>query len=103
MILHLGAPRQLLRTLQRVEKPLNVPLEPGFKDSKTLFPQCFGLGLAVLDSFLICRPARERLFQQADPETEVGLLRCGTMTPAIGQQEAKDRGFLEEALTCPGG
>jgi hypothetical protein len=23
-------------------------------DSKTLFPQCFGLGLAVLDSLLIC-------------------------------------------------
>jgi hypothetical protein len=29
--------------------------ELGLKDS---FPQCFGLGLAVLNSFLICRPAR---------------------------------------------
>ncbi len=37
-------------------------------------------------------------------ETEVGLPRRGTMTtPAIGQQEAKNRGFLEEALARPGG
>ena len=35
------------------------------KDSKTLFPRCFSLGLVVLDSFLICRAARWRLFQQA--------------------------------------
>jgi hypothetical protein len=37
-------------------------------------------------------------------ETEVGLPRRGTMTtPAIGQQEANNRGFLEEALARPGG
>jgi hypothetical protein len=28
------------------------------KESKTLLLQCIGLGLAVLNSFLICRPAR---------------------------------------------
>jgi hypothetical protein len=36
--------------------------DQGLKDP---FTQCFGLGLAVLDSLLICQPARERLFQQA--------------------------------------
>jgi len=38
-----------------------------------------------------------------DAETEVELPRRGTMRLAIGQQEAKDRGFLEEALARPGG
>jgi hypothetical protein len=55
------------------------------------------------DPEIVSRRVSIRLEFREDPETEVGLLRCGTMTPAIGQQEAKRRGFLEEALTCPGG
>jgi hypothetical protein len=36
--------------------------------------------------------------------TDVGRPRRGTITPAIGkQEEAKDVGFLEEALARPGG
>jgi hypothetical protein len=34
---------------------------------------------------------------------EVRLPRRGIMTPPIGYKEAKDRGFLEEALAHPGG
>jgi hypothetical protein len=56
---------------------------------------------AVAD--IVSRRVTIRPELREDPETEVRLLRCGTMTPAIGQQEAKNRGFLEEALTCPGG
>ena len=38
------------------------------------------------------------------PETEVELPRRGTMRLAIGRlEEAKDRGFLEEAPARPGG
>jgi hypothetical protein len=36
-------------------------------------------------------------------KAEVGLPRRGTMMPAIGQEEAKDSGFLEEAPARPGG
>jgi hypothetical protein len=42
-----------------------MPLWSPDQGLKGPFTQCFGLGLAVLDSFLICRPVRERLFQQA--------------------------------------
>jgi hypothetical protein len=34
---------------------------------------------------------------------EVRLARRGTMMQAIGQEEAKDRRFLEEATARPGG
>ena len=37
------------------------------------------------------------------PATEVGVPRRGTMRLALGQREAKERGFLEEALARPGG
>jgi hypothetical protein len=37
------------------------------------------------------------------PEAEVSLPRRGTMMPAIGQEEANDGGFLEEAPALPGG
>jgi hypothetical protein len=46
--------------------------DQGLKDP---LPQCFGLGLVVLDSLLICRPARERPFQQAVSFYEVGCIR----------------------------
>ena len=36
------------------------------------------------------------------PEAKDILARRGTMTPAIGQEEAMERGFLEEALARPG-
>ena len=38
-----------------------------------------------------------------DLEAEGSLARRLTMTPPIGQEEAKDRGFFEEALAGPGG
>jgi hypothetical protein len=37
------------------------------------------------------------------PEAEVQLPRRGTMRPAMDLEEAKDRGFLEEAPARPGG
>ena len=36
-------------------------------------------------------------------KAEVGLPRRGTMMPAIGQEEAKVSGFLEEAPARPSG
>jgi hypothetical protein len=36
-------------------------------------------------------------------EAEVILPRRGTITPAMDQEEAKNRGFLEEAPARPGG
>jgi hypothetical protein len=59
--------------------------------------------LHFADPEIASRRVSIRTKSREDPETEVGLLGRGTMTPAIGQQEAKNRGFLEEALTCTGG
>jgi hypothetical protein len=59
--------------------------------------------LGVASVWRISENAVKAKFAESD-EAEVGLVRRGTMTQAIGRlEEAKDLGFLEEAPARPSG
>jgi hypothetical protein len=76
----------------------SIVLPPGKATSPDKVVSPFTVGVIIP----VAHPSASTNFRELS-EAEVKLPRRGTMTQAIGHEETKDRGFLEEAPARPGG